>query len=51
MVSFLGVSREPGQPVAFAGYVITTVGMLWVLGDRIRRRQFRGPAATTGGAR
>ena len=51
MVSFLQVSRDPGQPVAFAGYVITTVGMLWVLGDRIRRRQFRGPAATTGGAR
>ena len=41
MVSVLSVSRDPGQPVAFAGYLGLMGGMLLVLGQRmgaVRRR-------------
>jgi ResB-like family len=37
-VSFLSVSRDPGQAVLFAGYVMTFVGMIIVLVTRVRQR-------------
>jgi len=43
-VSYLSVSRDPGQPIAFAGYVATTLGMLIVLGMRLGRRRLQAPA-------
>lgn len=36
MISILSVARDPGQLVVFAGYVITFIGMLWVLMTRMR---------------
>ena len=38
-VTILSVSRDPGQWVAFAGYIVTTLGMLVVLGVRINRQR------------
>ncbi|MEW6072975.1 MAG: cytochrome c biogenesis protein ResB [Planctomycetota bacterium] len=38
LVSILQVTRDPGQAVTFAGYGATAVGMLAVLGLRIRQR-------------
>jgi hypothetical protein len=34
--SGLSVSRDPGLPIVFAGYLLVTAGMLVVLGQRIR---------------
>lgn len=34
--SVLSVSRDPGQPIVFAGYVFAIVGMTWVLVQRFR---------------
>ena len=49
-VSFLSVSRDPGKPVVFAGYVGVMVGMVMVLGTRIgeRRRKSRAAVSTAG---
>lgn len=41
--SVLSVSRDPGQPIVFAGYVIMTVGMIIVLGTRLGVRKSCGP--------
>ncbi|MBN2491851.1 MAG: cytochrome c biogenesis protein ResB [Planctomycetes bacterium] len=35
-VNFLSVSRDPGQPIVFAGYLLTILGLLWVLVLRMR---------------
>jgi len=35
MASFLSVSRDPGQPIVFAGYVMLMIGMTWVLVNRV----------------
>jgi hypothetical protein len=35
-ITFLSVSRDPDQGVVFAGYIITILGMLWVLVTRMR---------------
>lgn len=35
MVSVLSVSRDPGQPIVFIGYIGTLAGMVLVLGRRI----------------
>jgi hypothetical protein len=37
-VSFLSVSRDPGQLVVFAGYILTMIGMVIVLGLRLQDR-------------
>jgi hypothetical protein len=37
--SFLSVSRDPGQPIVFAGYIVMLVGMAVVLTTRIVDRQ------------
>ncbi len=47
-LSILSVARDPGQKVVFAGYILLTAGMLWVLGLRIRDRQ-RTAALEDGG--
>ena len=46
-VSFLSVARDPGQIIAFAGYVIMMLGMVFVLVIRMmdRRRAELGAAA------
>jgi hypothetical protein len=50
--SFLSVSRDPGQPVVFAGYFAMMGGMVWVLVLRMRdRRRFSGSPAMSSGAR
>jgi ABC-type transport system involved in cytochrome c biogenesis permease subunit len=36
--SVLSVSRDPGQPIVFAGFIGLMGGMLWVLGVRMRAR-------------
>jgi len=36
--SILSVSRDPGQPVAFAGYIVMLLGMVVVLGMRVSDR-------------
>ena len=45
-VSFLSVSRDPGQPIVFAGYIGLLAGMVLVLGRRIL--DHRGPASRGG---
>ncbi|NOT02040.1 MAG: hypothetical protein HOP29_15610 [Phycisphaerales bacterium] len=45
-VSILSVARDPGQPVVFAGYITTIVGMTVVLVTR--RRQHAATAAGIG---
>ncbi|MFQ5430441.1 MAG: cytochrome c biogenesis protein ResB, partial [Phycisphaerae bacterium] len=37
-LSILSVSRDPGQPIVFAGYFLLIAGMLWVLVLRMRER-------------
>jgi len=39
--SYLSVSRDPGQPVVFAGYFAMMGGMVWVLIQRMRDRRRR----------
>ena len=43
MVSFLSVSRDPGQPIVFAGYVLMMIGMVWVLVNRMGERRRMKP--------
>jgi len=43
--SFLSVSRDPGQPVIFAGYIGVMLGMLIVLITRLPKRQREVPAS------
>ncbi|MEK7711343.1 MAG: cytochrome c biogenesis protein ResB [Planctomycetota bacterium] len=56
-MSVLSVSRDPGQPVVFAGYIGLLAGMLWVLVARMRQRghvgedQQQDAAARRNGAR
>jgi cytochrome c biogenesis protein ResB len=51
MVSVLSVSRDPGQPIVFVGYVGTLAGMLLVLGRRIlAQRGRKGRLAQAGNA-
>jgi cytochrome c-type biogenesis protein CcsB len=38
-MSILSVSRDPGQPIVFLGYVLLVLGMLTVLGTRIVQRR------------
>ena len=40
--SVLSVSRDPGLPIVFAGYIVTMVGMVVVLVRRVRQQQRRG---------
>jgi hypothetical protein len=47
-ISYLSVSRDPGQPIAFAGYIGMMAGMLVVLCTRIAER--RGKLAPARGA-
>ena len=44
-MSVLSVSRDPGLPIVFAGYVTMVVGMVWVLAVRMWSRR---PAASPG---
>lgn len=37
--SFLSVSRDPGRPIVFAGYIAVMIGMLIVLATRIAERR------------
>lgn len=37
-MSVLSVSKDPGLPIVYAGYIGLMVGMLWVLGVRMRAR-------------
>ena len=41
-VSFLNVGRDPGQPIVFAGYIGTMIGMLMVLLTRLGDRRRAG---------
>lgn len=43
MVSYLSVSRDPGLPIVFTGYIVTMAGMVVVLATRMieRRRTAR----------
>lgn len=34
-MSVLSVSRDPGQPIVFTGYILLLVGMVWVLFTRL----------------
>jgi len=43
-MSVLSVSRDPGQPIVFAGYIALLIGMLWVLVVRMRQRGHVGEA-------
>ncbi len=48
-MTILSVSRDPGQPIVFAGYVLLVGGMTTVLATRIRQRRRLGarqPAAS-----
>lgn len=46
--SYLSVSRDPGQPVVFAGYFAMMAGMVWVLVLRMRdRRRLSGSSASS----
>lgn len=45
-VSFLSVSRDPGQPFVFVGYIGTMIGMLIVLVTRMRDRRRAALGAT-----
>jgi ABC-type transport system involved in cytochrome c biogenesis permease subunit len=49
-MTVLSVSRDPGQPIVFLGYVLLTAGMLTVLATRIiqRRVAARSQAALAG---
>lgn len=47
MISFLSVSRDPGQIVVFAGYITLMIGMIVVLITRATGRR-RAPAAVAG---
>ena len=38
-ITFLSVSWDPGQPIAFAGYIATAIGMLLVLVLRMKERR------------
>lgn len=40
-ISILSVSRDPGQPIVFAGYIGLMAGMLVILGTRISERPSR----------
>ncbi len=42
-ISYLSVSRDPGKPVVFAGYIVMMIGMLIVIATRVAKR--RAPAA------
>jgi hypothetical protein len=47
--SVLSVSWDPGQPIVFASYITLIVGMLYVLGVRMKeRRAAAQPAKTVG---
>ncbi len=39
VISILSVARDPGLPIVYAGYILTLVGMLWVLILRMWRRR------------
>jgi len=43
--SFLGVSRDPGRPVVFTGYIMMLVGMIVVLGTRIKEHRKPAPSS------
>ena len=49
--TILSVSRDPGEPIVFAGYYGLVIGMIVVLGTRIteRRRAMRPAAAALAG--
>jgi hypothetical protein len=46
-ISDLSVSRDPGQPVVFAGYIAMMVGMAVVLWTRITERRGRAAVAAS----
>jgi len=46
-LSFLSVSRDPGQWIVFAGYIATMIGMVLVLVTRTRDRQRAAAVATS----
>lgn len=47
--TILSVSKDPGQPIVFVGYIVLLVGMSTVLGTRIaQRRSMPHPASTPG---
>ena len=46
MATILRISKDPGQPVVFAGYILTVLGMLVVLVTRAREK--RHPVAAPG---
>jgi hypothetical protein len=48
--SFLSVSRDPGRPIVFAGYIVVLLGMVVVLGIRISERRQTDARPQTGEA-
>lgn len=38
-LSVLSIARDPGQPLVFAGYILTFVGMIVVLNNRLREQR------------
>ena len=47
-ISYLSVSRDPGKPVVFAGYIAMMIGMLLVLWTRIMERRAKAAVAGSG---
>ncbi len=42
--SYLTVSRDPGRPIVFVGYIALMIGMVLVLATRLASRQRMGAA-------
>lgn len=47
MISVLSVAWDPGQPIVFTGYITMLIGMLYVLGNRVRRKNGATPTDRT----
>lgn len=45
-ISVLSVSRDPGRPIVFAGYIVLLIGMMWVLVKRMMESKRVGQAAS-----
>lgn len=49
-MSVLSVAKDPGQAVVFGGYIVCTIGLVWVLVGRMRMERRLAALAAKGGA-